>query len=60
MIGINATDEAPGSDGSDHDRYVLTLASVGAVLTAFSLPDDAPIIDLLQRAVTKIIDTGPY
>ncbi len=40
-------------------RYVLALATVGTTLTAFSLPAEAPERDFLQRAVDKILATGP-
>ncbi len=47
-------------DASETQRYVLALATVGTTLTAFSLSAEAPVLDFLQRAVDKIVASGPF
>lgn len=53
------TSEFDVDDFSGED-VILTFAIVDRVFTAFALPLDAPYIEFLQRAVTKVVDTGPY
>ena len=51
-------EDAAYGDETTTDQYVLALATVGSTLTTFSLLADAPVLDLLQRAVDKIVAAG--
>ena len=47
---------AESTDSDETNRNTLVVAVAGSTLTAFTMPTDAPSLDFLQRAVTKLVE----